>query len=807
MLVSLEWLQQYVDLSGLTPEELAEKVTRTGIEVEGVRHLDDGVKEVVVGYVQACEPHPNADHLNKCTVDIGGTEPVQIICGAPNVAQGQRVAVAKVGAKLPGGVKIKRAKLRGEVSEGMICSLQELGVDGKVVPKDVEEGIYVFPESAQIGEDALAILGLRDTVIELGLTPNRSDCLSMMGVAYEVGAIVNRSIDLPTPTQTDVATGEFAGKHITVTVDATEDNPLYVAKLVRNVTIGPSPLWLQNRLRAAGIRPHNNIVDITNYVLLEYGQPLHAFDYDRFGSKQILVRRANDGEEIVTLDDEKRTLTGEHLVITNGTEPVAVAGVMGGANSEVTAETTTVLLESALFAGGPIRAASKALGLRSEASSRFEKGVDPNRVEEAAERAAQLMVELAGGEVLEGSVIEDHRTDEPRVITVPADKVNRVLGTEISPSDMVALLERLQLPTEASEGTLTVKAPTRRGDLVIEEDVIEEIGRLYGYDNFSYTLPRGEATPGGLTPYQKKRRLVKRAMEEAGLTEAITYSLTSEKLATAFALQQAETTKLSLPMSEERKVLRQSLLPGLLEVAQYNIARSQHNVALYEIGRVFLQEKAGQLPTETERLAVLITGKWTSHDWQAEVKETDFYVAKGLVTHVFAQLGISREVRFEQGKVEGFHPGRTAQILLGSEVIGTIGQLHPSEEAARDLKATYVAEVDLETLLNADLSSLGYEPIPRYPAVTRDVALVVDESVSAGTLRTIIEKTGGKLLEAVYLFDLYDGEHMEKGKKSIAFSLTYLNRDRTLTDEEVTKAHEAIVSAVKEQTDATVRGA
>jgi phenylalanyl-tRNA synthetase beta chain len=535
MLVSYKWLQDYLDLSGVCADELAEKITKSGIEVEGVEVLNEGITGVVVGHVVERVQHPNADKLSKCQVDIGQGEPVQIICGAPNVAQGQKVAVATVGAVLPGNFKIKKAKLRGEESNGMICSLTELGMEAKIVPKEYSEGIFVFPQDAEVGTDALALLNRDDEVLELGLTPNRADCLSMLGVAYEVAAILGREVKLPEIDLQPV--NEKATDYITVKVEANEDNPLYAAKVIKNVKIGPAPLWMQTRLMSAGIRPHNNVVDITNYILLEYGQPLHAFDYDRFGSKEILVRRAQDGEKFTTLDDVERTLTSDHLVITNGTEPVALAGVMGGANSEVSADTTTVLLEAAYFTGGTVRKASKDHGLRSEASARFEKGVDPNRVRAAGERAAYLMAKYAGGEVLEGASEVDTLTVEPAVVSITLEKINSVIGTNLTVSEVEVIFERLQFTVTSEDETITVTAPTRRGDIKIEEDLIEEVARLYGYDNIPKTLPIGSATPGKLSDYQEKRRIVRQYLEGAGLYQAVTYSLTSEEKAAQFALE------------------------------------------------------------------------------------------------------------------------------------------------------------------------------------------------------------------------------------------------------------------------------
>lgn len=804
MFVSYKWLQEYVDLSGITAEELAEKITKSGIEVEGVETLNEGIKGVVVGHVLEREQHPNADKLSKCLVDIGEGDPVQIICGAPNVEKGQKVAVAKVGAVLPGNFKIKRAKLRGEESHGMICSLQELGIESKLIAKEYAEGIFVFPNDAQVGEDAIALLNRDDQVLELGLTPNRSDCLSMIGVAYEVAAILGREVKLPSIEKHPAS--EKASNYIKVRVEAVDDNPLYVAKVIKNVKIAPSPLWMQGRLMAAGIRPHNNVVDITNYVLLEYGQPLHAFDYDRFGSKEIVVRRAKDGEVIETLDDVKRELTSDHLVITNGTVPVALAGVMGGANSEVQADTTTVLLESAYFKGATVRKASKDHGLRSEASARFEKGVDPNRVRAAAERAADLMVKYAGGEVLEGTVEADHLQIEPAVISVTLEKINRVLGTDLTIKQVEDIFARLQFETTTDNEQITVTVPTRRGDITIEEDLIEEVARLYGYDNLPKTLPISSSTPGKLTDYQKKRRIVRRFLEGAGLYQAVTYSLTSEEKAGQYALEKREPIKLSMPMSEDRSRLRLSIVPQLLEVLKYNLARQMDSVAVYEIGSVFLANGSDELPEEREHVAAAVTGLWHVHSWQGEKKPVDFFVLKGILEGLFARLGLENDIEFRKAIVDGMHPGRTAEVYLKGKRAGFIGQIHPNIQKEMDLKDTYVFELSLKMILEAETAPLHYEPIPRFPSITRDIALMVEKEKTAGELEKIIKEAGGNLLKEVQVFDLYEGEHMEPGKKSIAFSLKYYDPERTLTDEDVSKAHENVLQAVKEKAGAILRG-
>ncbi|USK69445.1 phenylalanine--tRNA ligase subunit beta [Peribacillus asahii] len=804
MFVSYKWLQEYVDLSGISAAELADKITKSGIEVEGVEKKSEGLKGVVIGHVLEREQHPNADKLNKCLVDIGAEEPVQIICGAPNVDKGQKVAVATVGAVLPGNFKIKKAKLRGEESHGMICSLQELGIESKIVAKEYAVGIFNFPQDAQVGEDALEALGLDDEILELSLTPNRSDALSMLGVAYEVAAILGRDVKWPTIEKEEAS--EKASDYISVKVEATEDNPLYIAKVVKDVKIGPSPLWMQTRLMAAGIRPHNNVVDITNFVLLEYGQPLHAFDYDRLGSKELVIRRAKEAEKITTLDEAERTLTPDHLVITNGTEPVAIAGVMGGANSEVKNDTTTVIIEAAYFKGSTVRKASKDHGLRSEASARFEKGVDPARVREAGERAAQLMAEYAGGTILEGSVEYNDMKVEPAVISITLNKINGLLGTSMSVSEVQDIFTRLQFDVAVEGENFTVTIPTRRGDITIEADLVEEAARLYGYDNIPSTLPTGTTTPGALSDYQQKRRKARRTLEGAGLFQAITYSLTSAEKAAQFALEARESIRLAMPMSEERSQLRLSIVPQLLEVVKYNNARQMDSVALYEIGSVFLKQDGEQLPEEREHVAAAITGLWESHLWQGEKKPVDFFVAKGILEALFDTLGVASQIEYRQAEVKNLHPGRTAEVLLNGEVIGFIGQVHPTVQKELDIKETYVFELSFKALAEAEVAPIAYETIPRFPSITRDIALVVDSTTKAGDIQSIIVEAGGALLKEVQVFDLYEGDKMEEGKKSIAYSLKYFDPERTLTDEDITKAHDKVLAAVKDQAGAELRG-
>lgn len=808
MLVSYRWLQNYVDLTGVTAKELAEKITRSGIEVETVESVISDTTGIKVGYVVERIPHPGADKLSICKVDVGEEELLQIVCGAKNVDSGQKVAVATVGAVLPGNFKIKKAKLRGELSQGMICSLQELGFEGKVISKDYSEGIYNFPKEVEVGTDALEALNGYDEILELGLTPNRSDCLSMLGVAYEVAAILGKEVKFPEANVT--SSTENSKEYISVTVEDKKANPLYMAQVVKNVKIGTSPQWLQNRLMNAGIRPINNVVDITNFVLLEYGQPLHAFDYDQLGSKEIKVRRATEGEEMVTLDGVKRTLKSDYLVITNGETPVALAGVMGGANSEVTNETTTVLVESAYFASDVVRQASKELGLRSESSARFEKGIDPLRTPLALKRAVALLEELAGGEVVSEPVVSEGELPTPTIITITAERVNGVLGTTISVEEMKSILEKLQFDVATVGNTLTITVPTRRGDITIEEDIVEEIGRLYGFDNLPLTLPVTPSTPGKLTHEQSMRRTIRRYLEGAGLYQTVTYSLTSQEKVNDFVVPEnkVKAIPLAMPMSEERALLRLSLLPHLLEVVSYNQNRKVEDVSIFEMSSVFVPVENELLPSERPRLSGAISGVVFEHNWQGEKKVVDFYTVKGIVEGLLSYIGINEKITFERASIEDMHPGRTAALKLGETAIGFIGQVHPEKAKVLDIKETYVFDLDLGALttLTEALEEMKYTSIPRFPSMTRDIAFVVDRSVTAGEIEKTIWENGGKLLKDVKLFDLYQGDKIESDKKSLAFSMKYFDPERTLTDEEVTKTHESILKAVQETTGAIVRG-
>ncbi|HEK6038202.1 TPA: phenylalanine--tRNA ligase subunit beta [Staphylococcus aureus] len=795
MLISNEWLKEYVTIDD-SVSNLAERITRTGIEVDDLIDYTKDIKNLVVGFVKSKEKHPDADKLNVCQVDIGEDEPVQIVCGAPNVDAGQYVIVAKVGGRLPGGIKIKRAKLRGERSEGMICSLQEIGISSNYIPKSFESGIFVFSESQVPGTDALQALYLDDQVMEFDLTPNRADALSMIGTAYEVAALYNTKMTKPETTSNELELS--ANDELTVTIENEDKVPYYSARVVHDVTIEPSPIWMQVRLIKAGIRPINNVVDISNYVLLEYGQPLHMFDQDAIGSQQIVVRQANEGEKMTTLDDTERELLTSDIVITNGQTPIALAGVMGGDFSEVKEHTSNIVIEGAIFDPVSIRHTSRRLNLRSESSSRFEKGIATEFVDEAVDRACYLLQTYANGKVLKDRVSSGELGAFITPIDITADKINRTIGFDLSQNDIVTIFNQLGFDTEINDDVITVQVPSRRKDITIKEDLIEEVARIYGYDDIPSTLPVFEkVTSGQLTDRQYKTRMVKEVLEGAGLDQAITYSLVSKEDATAFAMQQRQTIDLLMPMSEAHASLRQSLLPHLIEAASYNVARKNKDVKLFEIGNVFFANGEGELPDQVEYLSGILTGDYVVNQWQGKKETVDFYLAKGVVDRVSEKLNL--EFSYRRADIDGLHPGRTAEILLEDKVIGFIGELHPTLAADNDLKRTYVFELNFDALMAVSVGYINYQPIPRFPGMSRDIALEVDQNIPAADLLSTIHAHGGNILKDTLVFDVYQGEHLEKGKKSIAIRLNYLDTEETLTDERVSKVQAEIEAALIEQ--------
>ncbi|GBW34816.1 phenylalanine--tRNA ligase subunit beta [Staphylococcus aureus] len=795
MLISNEWLKEYVTIDD-SVSNLAERITRTGIEVDDLIDYTKDIKNLVVGFVKSKEKHPDADKLNVCQVDIGEDEPVQIVCGAPNVDAGQYVIVAKVGGRLPGGIKIKRAKLRGERSEGMICSLQEIGISSNYIPKSFESGIYVFSEAQVPGTDALQALYLDDQVMEFDLTPNRADALSMIGTAYEVAALYNTKVTKPDTTSNELELS--ANDELTVTIENEDKVPYYSARVVHDVTIEPSPIWMQARLIKAGIRPINNVVDISNYVLLEYGQPLHMFDQDAIGSQQIVVRQANEGEKMTTLDDTERELLTSDIVITNGQTPIALAGVMGGDFSEVKEQTSNIVIEGAIFDPVSIRHTSRRLNLRSESSSRFEKGIATEFVDEAVDRACYLLQTYANGKVLKDRVSSGELGAFITPIDITADKINRTIGFDLSQNDIVTIFNQLGFDTEINDDVITVQVPSRRKDITIKEDLIEEVARIYGYDDIPSTLPVFEkVTSGQLTDRQYKTRMVKEVLEGAGLDQAITYSLVSKEDATAFSMQQRQTIDLLMPMSEAHASLRQSLLPHLIEAASYNVARKNKDVKLFEIGNVFFANGEGELPDQVEYLSGILTGDYVVNQWQGKKETVDFYLAKGVVDRVSEKLNL--EFSYRRADIDGLHPGRTAEILLENKVVGFIGELHPTLAADNDLKRTYVFELNFDALMSVSVGYINYQPIPRFPGMSRDIALEVDQNIPAADLLSTIHAHGGNILKDTLVFDVYQGEHLEKGKKSIAIRLNYLDTEETLTDERVSKVQAEIEAALIEQ--------
>ncbi|MGW7989037.1 phenylalanine--tRNA ligase subunit beta [Staphylococcus xylosus] len=800
MFISKEWLESYVEVNQPV-NVLAERITRTGIEVDDIIDYTKGIKNLVVGYVQSIAAHPDADKLNVCQVDIGEVEPVQIVCGAPNVDAGQTVIVATVGGRLPSGVKIKRAKLRGERSEGMICSLQEIGVPTNLVPKQFENGIYVFSSEVTPGTDALSALYLDDQVMEFDLTPNRADALSMIGTAYETAALYN--VPMVKPETQSNENDEHTNDEISVTIQNEDKVPYYSARVVKDVTIKPSPEWMQMRLIKAGIRPINNVVDISNYVLIEYGQPLHMFDKDQIGSKQIEVRQAKADEVITTLDDQERKLVASDIVITNGNSPIAIAGVMGGDFSEVTEATTNVVIEGAIFDPVSIRHTSRRLNLRSEASSRFEKGIATEFVDEAVDRACYLLQTYADGTVTQGRVAEGDLGEFVTPIDISVSKVNQTIGFELAAKDIEAIFVQLGFETTNTDDVLTVMVPSRRKDITIKEDLIEEIARIYGYDEIPSTLPVFEhVTHGSLTDRQSKSRIVKASLEGAGLNQAINYSLVDKERANHFALQNRDTVALLMPMSEAHSTLRQSLIPHLIDAVAYNVARKNNHVRLYELGRVFFGNGEGELPDEVEYLSGILTGDYTVSAWQGKKEEIDFFVAKGIVDRVAEKLDIQFE--YEAAEINGLHPGRTAYVKLNEKVIGFVGELHPQIEKDNDLKRTYVFELNYDELMAVSVGYINYQPIPRFPGVSRDIALVINRDMPSAKLVNTIHQNGGDILQEAEVFDVYEGEHVAEDEKSIAIRLSYLDTEDTLTDDKVNAVHEAILTALQAE-GATIR--
>lgn len=810
MRVSWKWLNELVDIR-LKPEELATVMTMAGIPVEEMEYLQKGVEGVRVGLIEAVETHPQADRLLVCRVKIGEGQYLTIVSGAPNLQAGQKVPVAVPGAVLPGNKKIEKTQFRGIDSEGMLCSAGELGLDADKLPPELKDGIYILPPDTPLEADIISLLNLDDIVLELELTPNRSDCLSMINVAREVASLTGGRLKLPIVEES--TEGGAASGMIELDIQDPDLCRRYVARFIRDIKLGPSPLWLQNRLLAAGVRPISNIVDVTNYVMLEMGQPLHAFDYDLLEDKKIVVRRARDGEELVTLDGQKRTLHHDMLVIADSQRPVGLAGVMGGLESEVTAHTKNILLESAFFHGPNIRRTSQELGLRSEASQRFEKGVDLEKAHQAADRALQLIQLLGAGTPVPGRVDAFVAPEDRPPIRLRLERVNLILGTALDRETVEKVLVSLQLDLlEKKEGEWLVAPLSYRRDLEKEIDLIEEIARINGYDKIPTTLPYGSTTQGMKTQEQQLRQRISHLMASQGLMDIISYSFINPRHFQWLMLPESHplrrTVVVKNPLSEEQGVMRTTLVPGLLETMRRNLNRRNKNIRLFELGNVYFSNgfpAERPLPEEKWHLGAAVTGQ-KEKSWAYGEEEYDFYYLKGVVENLLAALGIE-DLVFTAGKdLPWLHPGRAAVLSIKGRVVGSVGEVHPLvlENYGLEQKTT-VLELDVEALLAATKTGIHYQPLAKYPAVSRDLAVIVPEKVEAQAVFAVITATGGDWLKQVRLFDLYRGKQVGEDLKSLAFSLTWQAEDRTMTDEEVNARHELIAAKLAAQLGAEIR--
>jgi len=807
MRVSLKWLKEFVDLD-LTVEELCERLDMTGTKVEAVHVIGEALPGVVVGQVKEKEPHPNADKLSYCRVDVGGPEELRIVCGAQNFQTGDKVPVAVVGSELPGGFTIKRAKLRGVESEGMMCSGRELGIGAD------HSGLLILPEEAPVGMPFSEYYGTGDVVLELEITPNRPDCLSVTGVAREAAAVLGKTWVQTESHPTEAGTP--AGELVDVEIDDAELCPRYTARVISGVKVGPSPDWLVERLQACGARPVNNVVDATNFVMFELGQPLHAFDMDtlarRNGRTMVGVRAARPGETLTTLDGVKRTLAEDTLCITDADGVVALAGVMGGEATEVSEATTTVLLEAACFQTSSISRTSRRLGLISEASLRMERGVDPNVAARASDRAAAMIAELSGGTVAPGIVDVYPGEREPMVLPLRPARVNAVLGVEVPRDDVVDILSRLGLDIRSDGHDLSATVPTFRPDLDREIDLVEEVVRVWGMGRVPSTLPGGRERVGSRSVPQQATLRIGDALRGAGLHEHIGWTLAdpADMQRLGWTLGPDELlVELINPMAEDQSVLRWTLLSGLLRTVARNQRRGVPNVRLYEIGTVFRTAEGRKQPKERGMVAGALGGSWEPSAWNQPEAALDFFDGKGVLETLFDVLHVGKW-RLRAADHEWLQAGRSADILVGSDVIGWIGDVAPSVlDAFESAGPVTVFEMGVPALQKAAVAAetaRAYRDIPRYPAVELDLALVVDDSVTAERVQQAMKSAGGQLLESVRLFDVYRGPGMPEGKKSLAFALAYRSPDRTLSADEIQPLHDKVVSKATAAVGGELRG-
>lgn len=793
MRVSKSFLNDYIKVDDLDFNEVANKMVLAGNEYESVEKISEATG-VVVGHVLECEMHPESKKLHICKVDLGN-EVVQILCGAPNMRQGIKVPVATVGAKLPNGMEIKKAKLAGMDSNGMCCSLEELGIESKYMSEEDKTGIHVLPDDAPVGADAIHYMGYDDEVIDFELTANRGDLLSILGMAHEIGAIYNRPVTYP-ENQPKVLK-ENINDNMTIDVQ-TENCPIYLGKIVKDVVIKDSPEWMKERLMASGIRSINNVVDISNYVMLEYGQPLHFFDKDRLGDK-VIVRMAEENEKLKTLDGQERTLKTSDIVIANETEAVALAGVMGGLSTEVEMDTKNIFVEAAIFEPIHIRYTAKSI-LRSEASSRYEKGIDPNRTKEALNRACYLLEKYADGKVYDGILTHDKTSKEDKKIEVTLDKINAVLGMELKKEEVIDVFTRLGFKVKENHAVFHVSVPTRRLDINIKEDLIEEVGRIYGYEHVVGKLPVLETKEGS---YSKKELLTKELhhrLQGLGLTEVITYSLVRKEDVNKYTNYQNEDITLLDPLTEDRKYLRKSLIPSLLNVWEYNISRNQKNVAIYESGNIYYKENEEYI--EKPMISGLLYGIGTNNLWQQEKIVVDFYYVKGIIENIMKYLGLNNRYSFDTNNLpKEFHPGRSCALLIDREVVGYFGQVHPTECK----KEVYVFELDLLKIMSHKVRMVKYKEVSKYPAIHKDVAFIVEKKITSKEIMDVLKHIGGRMVTNIDVFDVYTGENVGENEKSIAYSITFEDATKTLTDEEVMKVFNKMIDEVESKLNARVR--
>jgi len=801
MIITYNWLKEYVDCS-LNPEELAHLLTMLGLEVERMESVGVDLDSIIVARVETREQHPNADKLSVCKVN-NGREVLDIVCGANNFKAGDKVALAQVGSVLPGDFKIKRSKIRGEESCGMLCSEKELGL------AEESAGIMILPASAQLGEPVFAELGLKDTVFEIGLTPNRADCLSVIGIAREVAAKLGTDLRLPRVTVQE--TGQPVASLAKVEIEDPELCPRYSARHIAGCKIGPSPAWLVQRLKSVGMRSISNVVDITNYVLLEYGHPLHAFDFDLLAGGKIVVRRAADGELFTTLDGQERRLTANDLTIRDGDKGVAIAGIMGGGNSEISDATVNILLESAYFNPSAIRRTSKRLGLHTESSHRFERGADIEVVTAALDRAAALIAELAGGTVAQGIIDRYPQTAVAQPINVKVSKVNGLLGTKLMLADIKEVFQRLTFVADELDGdTLVVTVPSFRVDIEREVDLIEEVARLIGYENIVTTLPKA-ALGGEQVPRQQLfERALRNYMVAQGYSEVINFSFhhpaSPQKLLIAENDRRAQGIKVLNPLVEEQSVMRTTLIPSLLETAAGNLNHRQLDQRIFELRRLYLPLEGAELPHESLWLGAVLTGMRESDSWCQVNTAVDYYDVKGLVEEMCESFGI-REVNYSIQDLEPYyHPGKSCTISSGSVRLGSFGELHPDVQTNFGLtQPVYTLEMSFDALFQCAVERRDIVPPSRYPDISRDVALLLAEAVTAATIIQTVKSLGLRDLAEVNIFDVYHGEHVPAGHKSIAIRLRYHSHERTLTDEEVNRMHQKVVDTLTVKLGATIR--